>query len=78
MSGCFTAIGLAKFFNVNPKTIRRRLWARTIAACEVRRIWRIVKEDMREKNGMIWKRGNINQAGARAKENKSIRSSEKI
>jgi hypothetical protein len=28
--------------------------------------------DLGEKNGVIWKRGNINQAGA--KENKSIRS----
>jgi len=32
------------------------------------------EEDMREKNAMIWKRGNINQAGAGAKENKNIRS----
>jgi hypothetical protein len=29
------------------------------------------EEDMREKSGMIWKRGNLNQAGVR--ENKSIR-----
>jgi hypothetical protein len=29
---------------------------------------------MREKNGMIWKRGNINQAGAGAKENTPIKS----
>jgi hypothetical protein len=32
------------------------------------------EEDIREKNVMIWKRGNINQAGAGAEENKSIRS----
>jgi hypothetical protein len=32
------------------------------------------EEDMREKNGMIWKRGNINQAGAKAEENTVIRS----
>jgi hypothetical protein len=32
------------------------------------------EEDMREKNGMIWKRGNINQAGAKAEENTAIRS----
>jgi hypothetical protein len=31
---------------------------------------------MKEKNGMIWKSENINQA--EAEENKSIRSSEKI
>jgi hypothetical protein len=30
--------------------------------------------DMREKNGMIWKRENINQAGAEAEENTAIRS----
>jgi len=29
---------------------------------------------MREKNGMIWKRGNINQAGAEAEENTAIKS----
>jgi hypothetical protein len=33
------------------------------------------EEDLREKNGMIWKRGNINQAGAGAEENTAIRSS---
>jgi len=30
------------------------------------------EENMREKNGVIWKRGNIDQAGE--KENNSIRS----
>jgi len=29
--------------------------------------------DMREKNGMRWKRGNINQAGAAAKENTAVK-----
>jgi hypothetical protein len=32
------------------------------------------EKDMREKNGMIWKKGNINQAGAEAEENTAIRS----
>jgi hypothetical protein len=30
--------------------------------------------DMREKNGMTWKRRNINQAGGKAKGNRSLRS----
>ena len=34
--------------------------------------------DMGEKSGMRWKSENINQVGAEAEENKSIRSSEKI
>jgi hypothetical protein len=59
LSDCFIAIGLAKFFNVNPKTIHRRLWARTIPACEVRRIWRIVKEDMKNNIEQILS-GNYN------------------
>jgi hypothetical protein len=32
------------------------------------------EEDMRKKNGMIWKRGNINQAGVEAEENTAINS----
>jgi hypothetical protein len=34
--------------------------------------------DLRKKNGMIWKRGKINLARAKAKENKSTRSKERI
>jgi len=30
--------------------------------------------DMREKNGMIWKRGNMDQAGAEAEQDTAIRS----
>jgi len=32
------------------------------------------EEGMGEKNGVIWKRGDINQAGAEAEENTAIKS----
>jgi hypothetical protein len=32
------------------------------------------EEDLREKNRIIWKRGNINQAGAEAEENTATKS----
>lgn len=42
----FTVIELASHFNVNPKTIYRRLWAKGIPAFKVGRIWRIAKKDI--------------------------------
>jgi len=45
-SGYFTVIELANHFNVNPKTIYRRLWAKAIPAYKVGRIWRIAKKDI--------------------------------
>jgi excisionase family DNA binding protein len=44
MGDLFTVNDLARHFNVNPKTIYRRLWARTIPAFKVRRGWRIAKK----------------------------------
>jgi excisionase family DNA binding protein len=46
MSEYFTVNELAKEFNVNPKTIYRRLWAKEIPAYKVGRIWRIAKKDL--------------------------------
>jgi len=43
---CCTVIELATFYNVNPKTIYRRLWAKGIPAYKVGRIWRIAKKDI--------------------------------
>ena len=38
---------LTRYFNVNPKTIYRRLWAKAIPAYKVGRIWRITKKDLK-------------------------------
>ena len=37
---------LARYFNVNPKTIYRRLWAKGIPAFRVGRVWKIAKKDL--------------------------------
>jgi excisionase family DNA binding protein len=42
----FTVNELARHFNVNPKTIYRRLWAKGIPAYKVGRIWRIARKDI--------------------------------
>ena len=38
---------LAKYFNVNPKTIYRRLWDKKIPAYKIGRKWRIAKKDIK-------------------------------
>jgi len=48
MNDHFTVNDLARHFNVNPKTIYRRLWAKEIPAYRVGRVWRIAK------NEIIW------------------------
>jgi excisionase family DNA binding protein len=47
MKDYFTVNGLAEEFGVNPKTIYRRLWAKTIPAYKVGRSWRIAKKDIK-------------------------------
>ena len=37
---------LAPYFNVNPKTIYRRLWAKAIPAFKIGRVWKIAKKDL--------------------------------
>jgi len=37
---------LARYFNVNPETIYRRLWVRGVPAYKVGRTWRIAKKDI--------------------------------
>ena len=44
MSDHFKVNELARYFNVNPKTIYRRLWAKGIPVFKVGRSWRIVKQ----------------------------------
>jgi excisionase family DNA binding protein len=46
MSEFFTVYELARYFNVNPKTVYRRLWAKAIPAYRVGRRWRIGKKDI--------------------------------
>jgi len=46
MSDFFTVNELAEYFNVCPKTIYRRLWAKGIPAYKVGRTWRITKKDI--------------------------------
>jgi excisionase family DNA binding protein len=46
MNDFITINELAKYFNVNPKTIYRRLWAKGIPAFKVGRTWRIAKKDI--------------------------------
>jgi excisionase family DNA binding protein len=46
-SGFMTVNDLAKYFNVNPKTIYRRLWTKEIPAYKVGRTWRIAKKDIK-------------------------------
>jgi excisionase family DNA binding protein len=45
-SDFFTVNELAKYFDVNPKTIHRRLWAKAIPAFKVGKTWRIAKKDI--------------------------------
>jgi excisionase family DNA binding protein len=47
MKDYFTVMELAQHFNVNPKTIYRRLWAKGIPAYKVGRSWRIAKKDIK-------------------------------
>ena len=47
MKEFFTVNELAKYFNVNPKTIYRRLWKKGILAYKVGRIWRIFEKDLK-------------------------------
>jgi excisionase family DNA binding protein len=47
MKDYFSVTELADHFNVNPKTIYRRLWAKGIPAYKVGRIWRIAKKDIK-------------------------------
>jgi excisionase family DNA binding protein len=47
MKDYFTVMELAEHFNVNPKTIYRRLWAKEIPAYKVGRSWRIAKKDIK-------------------------------
>jgi excisionase family DNA binding protein len=46
MNDFFTVNELAAYFNVNPKTIYRRLWAKGIPAYKIGRTWRIAKKDI--------------------------------
>jgi excisionase family DNA binding protein len=46
MSDFFTVNQLAEYFGVNPKTIYRRLWAKSIPAYKVGRTWRIARKDI--------------------------------
>ena len=46
MKDFFTVNGLAEYFNVNPKTIYRRLWAKQIPAYKVGKTWRIAKKEI--------------------------------
>jgi excisionase family DNA binding protein len=46
MNDFFTVNELAQYFGVNPKTIYRRLWAKSIPAYKVGRTWRISKKDI--------------------------------
>ncbi len=41
-----TVNDVARYFNVNPKTIYRRLWAGQIPAYKVGRIWKIARKDL--------------------------------
>ena len=43
----FTVNELARHFNVNPKTIYRRLWAKEIPSYKVGWSWRIAKKDIK-------------------------------
>jgi excisionase family DNA binding protein len=42
----YTVNELPEYFNVNPKTIYRRLWAKEIPAFKVGRTWRISRKDI--------------------------------
>lgn len=46
MKDFFTVNELAGYFNVNAKTIYRRLWKKGIPAYKVGRSWRIAKKDL--------------------------------
>jgi excisionase family DNA binding protein len=46
MKDYFTVIELADHFQVNPKTVYRRLWAKQIPAYKVEMTWRIAKKDI--------------------------------
>jgi excisionase family DNA binding protein len=46
MNDFFTVNELAEYFNVCPKAIYRRLWAKSIPAYKVGRIWRIARKDL--------------------------------
>ncbi|MGA2465515.1 MAG: helix-turn-helix domain-containing protein [Thermodesulfobacteriota bacterium] len=46
MNDFFTVNQLADYFGVNPKTIYRRLWAKSIPAFKVGKVWRIAKKDV--------------------------------
>ena len=46
MKNCFAVNDLAEYFNVNPKTIYRRLWAKSIPGYRVGRTRRIAKKKL--------------------------------
>ncbi len=46
MSDHFTVNELARYFNINPKTIYRRLWAKGSPAYKIGRVWRIARKDI--------------------------------
>jgi excisionase family DNA binding protein len=46
MTDYFSVNELARHFNVNPKTIYRRLWAKGIPVYKVGRVWRIARKDI--------------------------------
>ena len=46
MSEFFTVKQLAEHFNVDAKTIYRRLWAKSIPAYKVGRVWKIARKDL--------------------------------
>jgi len=46
MNDCFTVNELGRCFNVNIKTIYRRLWAGQITAFKVGGVWRIAEKDL--------------------------------
>jgi excisionase family DNA binding protein len=46
MKDYFSVNELAEHFNVNPKTIYRRLWEKAIPAFKIGRCWRIARKDI--------------------------------
>jgi len=61
MNDFFTVNELAQFFNVNPKTIYRSLWAKAIPVYMVGRTWRIAKKDINWLGRYYFKKVRSNQ-----------------